>query len=166
MATEKAQKTKPQPRRVPSDDFEIEISGEVYYPHLGESIWIVGQPTIGELKATWGFNRISVELDDVAADPPAEGEAPDEVERRQRDSRVKAVQLVENHYDDLLAWIAPRLSGWDWTDNDSNPLPQPDRTPAPLQCLTPDELFYIRSVLRGEGPAEVGNADSTSATTS
>ena len=158
--------TKPKPRRVPSDDFSVEIGGETFYPHRGESIWVIGSPTIGELKATWSFNRISVMLDDIAPDPPAEGESPEAIGKRIRQSRSAAVKLVEDHYDDLLHWIAPRLADWDWTDNDGNPMPPPARTPGPLLGLTADELFYIRSVLRGEGPAEAGNADSTSATTS
>ncbi len=69
---------------------------------------------------------------------------------------VRTAQLLEDHFEDLLRWTAPRLLSWNWTDAQGRPLPPLDGTPDPLRYLSPEELHYLRLVIRGEGPAEEG----------
>ena len=164
MPDTKQARTKPELIRFPSDDCEITIGGETYYPHVGESLWFRGKPKIGQTKADWAFRRIGASLDEAAPDPRAEDETDDQFFERIGRSRLTQLALVETHYDDLLQWIATRLDRWDWTDDDGKPLPALDHTTAPLLLLSTDELFYIRNVLSGEAPAEVGNAEGPSPT--
>jgi hypothetical protein len=159
---EKRVATKPQPRRVPSDDCEVSISGEKYYPHVGESLWVVGRPRLGEQKAQWAFLRISAELDEVTADPRAEGEADEAYRARVRESNEAQINVVEGHYDQLISWFAARINRWDWTDDKGDQLPPLDGTTKPFLSLTMDEVFYIKDVLLGEGPAEALNEETTS----
>lgn len=134
---------RPEPIRVPSDECLVRIGDREYALHRGQSVWIVGTRTVGELQATWAFDRLSVELDRVRGEP-------NETER--------SLALLEEHFERMLAWMARRLVRWDWTDATGQPLPPLDGTPEPLRYLSPDEVHYLRRVLRGEVTAEEGNA--------
>lgn len=128
--------------RVPSDSCTVTVSGTEYHIHRGQSIWMVGTRTVGELQASWGFDRLSVRMNELKGEPDEYG---------------RTLELLENHFSDLLTWIAERLIDWDWTDQRGQPLPKPDGTPEPLRKLTPEEIHYLRQALRGEVAAESGN---------
>lgn len=148
--------TKPPLRRVPSDDCEVVVGGKSYYPHRGESLWFRGRQKIGQLRADWAFRRMGVELDEVSADPKAEDESDEAFLARLGKSHMESLRVTDQHYADVLEWIASRLVKWDWTDDDGKPLPELDGTTDPFARISDDEFFYIWRVLRGEGPAEVG----------
>lgn len=133
----------PAPIKVPSDDCTVTVDGVEYHLHRGQSVSVVGTRSIGEMKAAWGFNRLSAELDAVKGEP---------------DENVRAIALLEEHYDSLLLWMADRIVDWDWTDQRGRLLPKPDGTTDPLLKLAPDELFYLTRILRGEGPADEKNS--------
>lgn len=144
MATLKTQGPDlPAPTVVPSDDCVVTVAGAPYHIHRGQTVSVIGTRSIGEMKAAWGFNRLSTELDAVKGEP---------------DENVKAVALLEDHYDALLLWMADRIVDWDWTDQRGRPLPKPDGTVEPLLKLAPDELFYLTGILRGEVPADEKNS--------
>ena len=158
--------TKPPLRRVPSDDCEVVVGGVTYYPHRGESLWFRGRQKIGQLRADWAFRRVGAELDEVAPDPKVEGETDEVFLARVAKSHLEGVRITDQHYADIVAWIAKRLVAWDWTDDDGNPLPNLDGTADPFAGISDDEMFYIWRTLRGEGPAEVGEDAGASPPTS
>lgn len=138
---------------IPSDECTVTIGGKTvdgktvggkeYHIHRGQSVTIVGTRSIGEMKASWGFNRLSIEIDG------AKGEA---------DEAQRVSLILEEHYDALLDWMAKRVVSWDWTDQAGRPLALPDGTPEPLMALSPEELFYLMRILRGEGTADEKNS--------
>jgi hypothetical protein len=152
---EKRVATKPQPRRVPSDDCEVSDGTTTFYPHVGESLWVIGSQTIGEMKARWAFSRLSADMDEIRPDPKMDGESDEAYAQRVKKGNAAGIELIEHHYDDMVRWFAERLAKWDWTDDYGDPLPPLDRTIAPFAKLKPEELFYIKDVLSGDGPAEV-----------
>lgn len=141
----------PEAVRISSDDCTVTIGGKEYHVHRGQSVWIVGARSIGLMKASWGFNRLTVELDAVAVAETA-------TEKEKDEATAKAMALLEANYDTLLEWMAKRIDGWDWTDASGKPMPAPDGTPAPLLGLCPEELFYLNRILRGEGTADEKNS--------
>jgi hypothetical protein len=161
-----AKPTKPQPRRVPSDDCEVTIRGESYHPHVGESLWVIGSETIGQMKSRWAFLHLSSELDEAKEAPQAEGESEEDYKKRVEKANGERIKLIEAQYDDLVHWFAVRLAKWDWTDNASHPHPELDGTITPFMNLSMDEVYYIKNVLSGEGPAEALNVDTASASPS
>lgn len=163
--TEKRKATKPQPRRVPSDDCEVVVGGKSYYPHVGESIWIIGGQKLGEKKSRWAFNRLSFKMDEIRPEPKTESESDEAYAERERAANYAGIDLVDKHYDEMIAWFAERVVKWDWTDDFGQPMPALDRTSAPFMKLTDYELYYIKDVLLGEGPAEVLKDGETSETT-
>lgn len=136
---------------VPSDDCAVTVGGVDYRVHRGQSVSIVGTRTVGELKATWAFDRLSVQMDAIKGEP---------------DEYARTLELMENHFDALISWMAQRVTDWDWTDPRGEPLPKPDGTSAPFERLSPQEIHYLRQVLRGEGSAEAKNAGTSSSATS
>lgn len=154
-----AKPTKPQPRRVPSDDCEVTIRGESFYPHVGESLWVIGSETIGQMKSRWAFLHLSSELDEAKEDPQKDGESPEDYQKRVEKANGDRIRLIESQYDDLVHWFAERLDRWDWTDNRGESLPPLNRTIEPFMGLSMDEVYYIKNVLTGEGPAETLNVD-------
>ncbi len=159
-------KTKPQPRRVPSDDCEVTIRGDSFYPHVGESLWVIGSESIGQMKSRWAFLHLSSELDEAKEDPRGENESDEDYQKRVERANGDRIRLIESQYDDLVHWFADRLDRWDWTDNRGDPLPTLDRTITPFMGLSMDEVYYIKSVLSGEGPAESLNVATDSASDS
>lgn len=163
---EQRKATKPQPRRVPSDDCEVTIGGQSYYPHVGESLWVLGTESIGQMKSRWAFLYLSSELDEAKEDPRGEDETDEAYAERVNRANRERIKLIESQYDDLVAWFADRLDRWDWTNNRGKPLPELDGTIKPFMSLSMDEVYYIKSILTGEGPAEALNGASVSANSS
>lgn len=164
--SDKRTATKPQPRRVPSDDCEVTIGGKSYYPHVGESLWVIGSESIGQMKSRWAFLHLSAELDEAKEDPRGEGESEEQYAKRVERANGDRIKLIESQYDDLVHWFAERLDHWDWTDNRGDPMPSLNRTIEPFMSLSMDEVYYIKNVLSGEGPAEALNDDTASVKTS
>jgi hypothetical protein len=146
---------------VPSDDCTVEIDGKPYHIHRGQTVWISGVRQVGEMQSTWRFNSLSLQMDSLRPDPvelppnasDAEKEAAEiEMQKRWEASNRDTFALLDKHFEDLLAWMAPRVDDWDWTDARGRPLPKPDGTKEPLRNLSTDELHWLRSALRGETP--------------
>ena len=154
--------SKPPARQVPSDDYTVVVEGEVYHPHEGEYVSLVGNPTIGELEGWDEFRRMAVEFDAIKGEP---------------DEREKVGALLETTTRHLCALLARRIVGWTWTDDRGRPLVAPalddpdDETQVVdatglLKALTTDELYYLLRISRGEAPAERKNGTSSSPTSS
>ncbi len=141
----------PEAIRIPSDECTVTVGGKEYHVHRGQAVEIVGTRSVGEMKASWAFNRLSVEIDAVKVADDATDKAKDE-------ANAKTMALLEDHYDGLLEWMAKRIVTWDWTGLNGLPLPIPDGTPGPLLALSPEELFYLMRILRGEGTADEKNS--------
>lgn len=156
-------KSKPQLRRIPSDDF-VTRDGE--YPHVGESVWIKGRPTLALLRADWSFRLVGAELDAVKPEPQAEGESDKDFLARLQTAHEDAVRISRDHHTEIEEWVAKRIVKWDWTNDDDEPLPPLDGTPAPFEEISDDELFYLWKVAKGEAPAEVGEGGNDSPATS
>ncbi len=143
--------SKPTIRRVPSDDCEVDVGGETFNPHEGE--WVEIQPgaSIRELKSLWAFDRLSTDLDNLSGEP---------------DEKIRTLERLEVHFDALTEWVGRRVKAWNWTDDENQLMPQPDGTATPMRELKPQELYYLRRILRGEGPADRLNASPPSQTIS
>ena len=50
----------------------------------------------------------------------------------------------------LCLELSKRVTAWNWTGMDSEPLDQPYNTPAVLECLTDDELLWLLSAAQGK----------------
>jgi len=50
----------------------------------------------------------------------------------------------------LCQELSKRVTGWNWTGMDSEPLPQPYENPLVLESLTDDELMWVLSAAQGK----------------
>ncbi len=50
----------------------------------------------------------------------------------------------------LCKGIAARIVNWNWTDNESEPLPCPYKQPEVIKSLSSDEVFYLFIAIQGE----------------
>lgn len=148
--------TKPPPRRVPSDDFILEIDGETYTPHAGEWVEFVPTLPVGLFQAEARIRSLATQLDalkdDAGAIPP--------------DRLREANDLIAGHYDDLCNLLARLVVAWNWTDDRGQPLPQPDGTDRPFRLLSVDELYYLWQAAQGGNPDARKNGSRPSPTTS
>jgi hypothetical protein len=142
---------KPQSRRVPSDDCEVTVDGEVYRPHEGESVWFLPGMPSDIWETLYAMARLADELKAVDGEP-------DEIE--------KTLGLMEGHFRTACRILARQLVRWDWTDMASEPLPQPRGHPETIKQLDDDEVHWLIRALRGQTAGQRGNASAPSPTTS
>jgi hypothetical protein len=137
--------SKPAPRRIPSDDCELEVDGATFHPHAGEWVEILPVRLVGDA-------RLLVKIIAVAGDLAA----------LNGDSAAITARMAE-HFDEGVAFVRPRLVAWSWSDLQGDPLPQPKADPAVLHQLTGEELWYLVAVIQGRNPAAVATTDTTPA---
>ncbi len=113
--SKKQAKPKMPPRRVPSDDLTVLIDETAYHPHAGEHVdYIRGIP--------WGYHRVvraSVDID------------------------TKDAKEVMTSWSNLVGILPDCIVGWNWTDNNGEPLPQPHRNLAAFDTLNEEELLWL-----------------------
>lgn len=142
------------PRPVPSDDCAVVIGrriegeeivdeGTTYYPHAGETAWIL---PIGRTKAYLAFQRLFApsNLDDTISKP------------EQADTQYHLMSLE----------LAKLVVHWDWTDNERNPLPSPYNNPEVIEGLEVGEILWLMGAASGEAPSERKNGSGASPATS
>jgi hypothetical protein len=153
--------SKPPLRPVPSDDCAVTINGETYYPHEGETVWIVGKASVGELQSYWEFRQKVREL------PSENGRPADDATLEAWNAYNRSYEeRLSLSFDDLCQMVAGRVAKWDWTDDVGNPLPQPDGSLEPMKRLRTEELNWLHAVIQGESPARRGEESRPSETTS
>lgn len=162
----------PEPVRIPCDDCTVTIAGRAYHVHRGQSVWLMGLPSIREQRAIWAFNNLAVELDNVQPPPfttPGE-EVSDEQRAKilaealkaQRESNYQSSAIMDRAYQSLLEAMAARIVRWDWTDLNGNPRSALDGTTIPFEDLSDEEMYFLRRVLQGKVTADLPNESTTS----
>ena len=135
---------KPTARRIPSDDCIVTVDGVAYNTHEGE--WVELRPggSVAGLQVAASLAGIETELKSF------QGEA---------DGEIQAIVALGRHLGRMAEVIAPRLMAWTWTNDRSEPHPQPDGTADQLTRLLGDtELLYLfKLVYAGESPAQRKN---------
>lgn len=119
---------KPQPIRIPSDDFIQTIRGREYRPHEGEWVEIIPVRTVAEARAVTIVQQLGADAEAIRNDPQARAEL----------DRIGFEQLLI-----LANALATRLVAWSWTDIHGNDLPQPTGDPELLMMLSTEELLYL-----------------------
>lgn len=140
--------TKLPPRIVPSDDFEIMVDGVSYHPHAGEHVQFAPTVPVGALRVAAGVQRLAVQLDALRNE---EGQFIGA-------ALAQMTDLMEGHFDELAAFVAPLIRGWTWTDDNGEPLAQPDGTPASLAGRSQEEIYYLWQAAQQRNPAARKNA--------
>jgi len=139
------------PRKVPSDDCKIVIGrqikdGEIvapgteYFPHVGESVWILPTGTLQTYLEVAKFEKLA-----LAGDSP---------------------EVLDQNLDALCAKLASVVVGWDWTDIRRQPLAPPYQNPAVLKTLEVEELYWLLGATQGEVSSERKNGSDPSPSTS
>ena len=98
---------------VVADDFVVEINGESFYPHAGESVSFVGRLTTNDLMHAMKLQRIDLDAADA-----------------------------DQQLDEVRQFLAGRIASWDWTDDEGTPYPNPP-SPADIGRLDMDELGWL-----------------------
>lgn len=130
MAKKKPKKAPP--RTVYSDDLVIYEDGEEYYPHRGEWVQVRGGMSWRMMKAATRFQRF-------------QGMNTAEVDESELEEIVHA-------YDQLLQMIVSKLVGWNWTDDQGEPLPEP--SPEILEDLDQREIEWLMDAISGDQETE------------
>jgi hypothetical protein len=143
---------KVQPRRIPSDGCRVTDGDDEYYPHAGEHIlWRPGT-RVGELAVLTQWASIQSRMDAIDGTPA---------------ERMAAQAAILTEFAQQAAPVlAARIVGWDWTDDDGEPLPPPRQDPAVFERLDLDELNYLIGLLAGNEPEQAKNGSRPSPTTS
>ena len=134
---------KPKAKRVPSDDCVVSSDGETYYPHEGEWVEIRPVTSIAEIRALDGLRRLKVEFD------AAKGE---------QDEGMRIVAIMDKHFGAVCEALARRLTAWNWTDDNDQPMPQPASQPKVIEQLKADEIMWLVNAAHGESATERKNA--------
>ncbi|MDY6957629.1 MAG: hypothetical protein SVK08_00595 [Halobacteriota archaeon] len=82
------------------------------------------------------------------------------------EQQEEGVKKLEASLTELCEELASHLVGWNWTDNNGDPLPQPHKNPEAIKLLTEDELLWLVSAVRGETQGERKNGSEPSVTLS
>lgn len=143
--------SKPEPKPVPSDDCTVTLDGVDYFPHEGETVWLLPGQAVGEIASLARLMALADELAAIVGDD---------------DEARQAARLSDEAMRDLCEALAPRILDWDWTDLAGRPLPKPDGTARPLLRLQTAELYWLLSAARGETPSARKNDSRPSPTTS
>lgn len=101
---------------------------------MGEGSWVdVHVASLGEAKEFRKMTRdLALQVVDVEAGTP-EAEALD----------AEAAKFTE-------LWYGKHLVGWNWVDDDGNPLPLPGGNPEVLEKLNPIELEFLANAVLGQ----------------
>lgn len=140
---------KPPVRQVPSDDCVVEIDGKEYRLHEGESVSVVSSFAVGDLKLMRRVAGLQSEMDDL-----------------DDEEQMRKVMLMDDTFDEMIDVLQRRIVAWNWTDDQSRPLPQPHGNPDAFRSLRITELMYLALAVKGESPAESGNGSVPSPNTS
>lgn len=130
---------KPQPIRVPADDCLVTVGDEQYAVHEGE--WVEVLPVL-KARDMQALNALSTVGDRMAV---AQGDA---------NESVQVAEILDGAFADVAALLADRVRAWNWTDMDGMPLPQPYGRVDVITSLTTDEMFYLVTLVRGDGIAQ------------
>lgn len=130
-------------KRVPSDDFTVTVEGVEYHPHEGE--WVEIRPTMS-VKSMKRINQLM-----------AMQYAADSIDGDEDEKNIRMIELMTGYFDDITEAIETRVIGWNWTDNDGEPMPQPS-APGWIDVISIDEMMYLLGVLGGgESKADAKN---------
>lgn len=163
-STNNTKPTRPPAVTVPSDDYEIEVDGETYYPHRGEEVEVLMGATVGEFAYQRGMDELRVKLDAIGEEIEEEDEAT-ELQRLIAERQQRTV-LIEGSYGEMSEFVRERMVSWNWTDRRGKSYPQPDDDPEVFDRLPLEELAYLVSVVRGETGGQAKNASRPSPTSS
>jgi len=133
---------KPQPRRIPSDDCEVTINGEVYTPHEGEYVEMLVGQTVSEISAARRFLELQPKFAALKGED---------------DENQQVTALLDDAFEGICKSLAGRVVSWNWTDDAGRPLPPPDGTSGPIKNLRAEEVYYLIGCAKGEPPAERKN---------
>jgi len=144
-----ARKGKPpiKAERISLDDFEVEVDGETYHPHLGEWIEIIPIRRLSELK----------NLMELASYQPLEGETPSFTDPR-----------LMKQYDGICNYLCATIYRWNMTDEEGTEYPQPYHQQRAIELLPLEEINYITAKIIGgrtdNSKSETGEAGEGSGT--
>ncbi len=127
MARTAIEKTKVPMTKVPSltvdcSDFEVEVGGEVYHPHAGETVTMAATTAMGDLTTM-------LELDKIEIKP-----------QMSKDEVAEAVAIIDR----MTTHLERAIIAWTWT-NDAKP-PEPYSSPPTrdeLSGLSMEEQAYL-----------------------
>ncbi len=139
------------PRRIPSDDFVFTIGGEGYKLHEGEWVEVLPGLSVADLRLIQGVNALQDKLAASIGDT---------------DEGVQTVVAMDESASQAIKLLQRRVVGWNWTDDQGEPLPSPVDNPKVFEELQLGELFYLVGLLVGEGPEERKNGSRPSRTSS
>lgn len=133
---------KPVPRRIPSDDCEVTIDGEVYRPHEGEWVEMISSESVGELRIRVELAQLGPKLEALEGEP---------------DAGIRYNALMDAHYVSLCEHLAERVVAWNWTDLRGRPLSPPtddQGRPLGLLRLRANELYWLMNAVAPQESAE------------
>lgn len=137
---------KPKPKRIPSDSCRLFVDGEECHPHEGEWVELISAETVAEMRARVAMSRLDTQIDAIRGEP---------------NEAQQYITLMDDHYTQLVGFLAERVFAWDWTDLRGRPLPPPvDEAGSPLGLLRlhPAELYWLSNVSTAESPEQRKNA--------
>lgn len=141
---------KPQPIRIPSDDYTMELRGKTYRPHEGEWVELIPVQTAADARA---MHIVSQLQSDVEA---AEGDA---------EAALEVARIANEQMYVLASSLAQRVIAWTWTDMRGEPLAQPSGDPELFLALPMSEFHYLLN-LNEESPLGKLNGSHDSDSTS
>lgn len=119
---------KPPEREIKLDAYTVEVDGETYYPHEGESIWLEPLDSVDQALEIAELSRFKLQLEAIQGDADAD---------------ISAVRIMNDVLADIAAFLARHAVRWTVTDARGNPLPQPDGTPETTKRLGKGLLLWL-----------------------
>lgn len=114
-----------------NDDWSMKNEGEEKYPHVGEWVEV--------LRVSSMTNFISI------------GDLMRQAESGKM-SDISTISHLTPAFQQLCEQLSRRVTSWNLTDWDGEPLEQPFRRPEVIAGLTEDELLWLLAAVQGETP--------------
>ncbi len=161
----KTKPKKPQALEIPSDDCEVEVDGEKFYPHVGEWIKAIPGMTVGNIGMSHRLNSLQTEMAAVE-DDHAEDDKSAEAEAGRKKAGEEQIAIMAGAFDEGLAILQGRIFEWNWTDDNDDRYEQPRRDPEVFRKLRTEEFYYLIGAVQNGGADQSKNASRPSQTSS
>lgn len=123
---------KPPVRQVSSDSYHVDVDGQRYYPHLGETV---------TFRPSLSLSAFLTALDIQGLNDVDFGQ----MDREDREA-------LHSMLGDVCGALSQAIVGWTWTDDLDVPLPPPSEEV--LRSRPIDEIMWLVGVSMGASPTE------------
>ncbi len=113
-------------------DCKVTVNGVDYFPHEGEAISVRPVMPVAELEKLMAFYEMANN----------QGETEDSMQK---------LKDANSIFDEACTILSTHILGWNWTNNEGEALPTPNKNPEGIKQLSAEEIFYLLNTAMSGG---------------